>query len=68
MPAQATSSGRFQGHGGSVREKAVTFSPNGKLVASGSDDQTVKVWDTGTGGVKHTLQGHGDYVNVALLA
>ena len=35
------------GHLGMVRE--VAFSPNGNLVASGSNDCLVKIWDTETG-------------------
>ena len=27
----------------------VTFSPNGKCIVSGSDDNLVKIWDTETG-------------------
>ena len=27
---------------------SVAFSPDGSTIVSGSDDQTIKVWDTGT--------------------
>jgi len=37
----------LQGHGGAVY--AVEFSPHGKLLASGSFDKTVRVWDTVSG-------------------
>ena len=35
------------GHSDWVR--SVAFSPDGKRVASGSDDRLVKIWDTETG-------------------
>jgi len=36
----------------------VAFSPDGKLLASGSDDRTVKLWDAQNGQEVHTLRGH----------
>ena len=39
---------------------AVTFAPNGKTVAAAGYDGAVRVWDTTTGTLRHTLTGHGD--------
>ena len=36
----------------------VSFSPDGKLLASASMDQTIKVWDVATGKERSTLRGH----------
>ena len=41
---------------------AVAFSPDGRLVASGSSDRTVKLWDPATGAVRRTLEGHSDSI------
>jgi len=37
---------------------SVRFSPDGKRIVSGSDDDTVKVWDAQTGQETFTLKGH----------
>ena len=37
---------------------AVTYSPNGKVLASGGADRTIKLWDAATGQKLATLEGH----------
>jgi WD40 repeat protein len=41
---------------------SVVFSPDGRLLASGSDEGTVKLWDVETGQEVHTLRGHTGWV------
>jgi WD40 repeat protein len=40
----------------------VSFSPDGKTLATGSSDKTVKLWDVDTGKELKTLYGHQDIV------
>ena len=51
----------LEGHSGRVN--SVAFSPDGKLVASASDDRTVRLWDVVTGAALQTLEGHSGSVN-----
>ena len=57
----------LEGHGGPVR--SVSFSTDGKLVLSGSHDNSVKIWDAELGKIGQiidkplkTLHGHGSWV------
>ncbi|HEY0323046.1 MAG TPA: protein kinase [Pyrinomonadaceae bacterium] len=41
----------------------IAFSPDGKTLASGSTDKTIKLWDVQTGALKQTLTGHSNGVH-----
>ncbi|SLM37979.1 g-protein beta wd-40 repeats containing, partial [Lasallia pustulata] len=51
----------LEGHSDQVN--SVAFSPDGKQLASGSDDETVRIWDVAMGATLQTLEGHSDQVN-----
>jgi serine/threonine protein kinase len=46
----------LRGHLGMVQ--SVSFSPDGKLLASGGADKTVKIWDVETGKILRSMRGH----------
>ena len=51
---------RLEGHTSSVT--SVSFSADGKTLATGSADYTIKLWNVETGAEIRTLTGHTDYV------
>ncbi|CAD8055015.1 unnamed protein product [Paramecium primaurelia] len=50
----------LQGHSGNVN--SVCFSPDGTILASCSDDKSIRLWNIQTGQQNALLNGHSDYV------
>jgi WD40 repeat protein len=57
----------LMGHQGEVN--TVVVSPDGKTIISGSDDQTIRIWDLNSQKLLRTLKGHTDWVyDIAISA
>jgi tRNA A-37 threonylcarbamoyl transferase component Bud32 len=62
LPLRAT----LRGHQGPIW--SVAFSPDGHTLATGSDDTTLRFWDTATGEQRAELSGHGSAVYAVAFA
>jgi len=56
---------RLEAHPGKI--KALAFSPDGRILASGGEDRIVRLWDAQSGALLHALAGHTKGVNVVVF-
>ncbi|CAD8104198.1 unnamed protein product [Paramecium sonneborni] len=54
---------QLQMNGHSQVVKTICFSPDGTTLASGSNDQSIRLWDAKTGQQKAKLEGHSNNIN-----
>lgn len=55
----------LEGHSGEVM--CVSFHPDSKVLATGSADKTIKLWDASTGKALVTIEGHNDRVDQVVM-
>lgn len=56
----------LKGHAGDV--SSIAFSPDGQLLASGSNDRTIRLWDIETGAALQTMEEHSSIVHCVAFA
>lgn len=56
----------LEGHVGHVM--SVAFDPSGGILANGSRDNTVKLWEATSGKLLRTLEGHADEVDIVAFS
>ena len=61
VPVSAPETVFNTGHSREV--SSVAYSPDGKYLASGAEDNTIKIWETTSGKCLKTLEGHKQYVS-----
>src|SRR5262245_19381173 len=65
QPRQPSPRERATLHGHKSYVSALALSPDGKALASGSHDHTLKLWDPARDWLRGTLRGHAGYVYAA---
>ncbi len=59
-PTTGREQAALQGHRGTIN--CVAFSPDDRILATGSSDRTVRLWDINSGGQTAELVGHKDWI------